>query len=84
MDDIGFISDAIGWFGAACFLFAYIIATKVPGTSDKLYFHILNIVGAVCFAINAKYHGAVPLFYLNVIWVGLGLYAMYRIKKSAI
>ena len=77
----GFIIDAIGWVGVCCLLFGYIRASRVPGTSDRVYFHVLNIIGAVWLTINAYYHEALPMVALNSIWVGLGVLAIARVRK---
>lgn len=80
--DIVFIIDIVGWIGAICLLSAYMLTTRIPGTSDTLRFHFLNLAGGVCFATNAYYYDTLPITVLNVIWVFLGLYAVYRIVKK--
>jgi len=76
------IMDLIGWVGAACFLIAYVLTTRIPGTSDTLHFHVLNLAGGICFAANAYYYGTMPLTVLNVIWIFLGTYAVIKILRK--
>jgi hypothetical protein len=41
-----------------------------------------NVVGASGFIINGGYHGAMPSAVLNVIWVGIGIYALRKIANG--
>jgi hypothetical protein len=72
--------EVIGWAGAALILVAYgmLSAGKLSGRSVS--YQVMNVVGATGFVINSGYNGAIPSAALNVIWVGIGLFALARIR----
>jgi len=80
--DLNTFIDVIGWIGAACLLSGYILASRKSGASDTILFHGLNFIGAMFFAANGYYHGAIPVFVLNVIWLFFGVYAVHRICRK--
>ncbi len=45
-------------------------------------FQWMNMVGAAGFVVNSGYHGAVPSAVLNVIWMGIGATALWRMKAN--
>jgi hypothetical protein len=54
-------------------------AGKFSGNS--LIYQAMNVVGAAGFVVNGWWHGAVPSATLNVLWMGIGLFASIRIFK---
>ena len=54
---------------------------KLSGKS-RLY-QAMNVVGAAGFAVNGWYHGAMPSASLNVVWMLIGVYALWRINSSS-
>ncbi|HEX8214113.1 MAG TPA: hypothetical protein VF582_01425 [Allosphingosinicella sp.] len=54
---------------------------KVTGRS-ALY-QGMNVVGAAGFVVNGWYHGALPSASLNVLWMLIGVFALWRIKASS-
>ena len=54
-------------------------AGKFSGNS--LVYQAMNVVGAAGFVVNGWWHGAVPSATLNVLWMGIGLFAAVRILK---
>jgi hypothetical protein len=71
------VADAIGWAGAACLLFAY--AQLCSGRlTVGVRFHLLNLAGSLGLAANGVFHRAWPSAALNLIWLGIGLTALYR------
>ena len=52
-------------------------AGKFSGNS--LIYQAMNVVGAAGFVVNGWWHGAVPSATLNVLWMGIGLFASIRI-----
>ena len=75
--------EAVGWIGAICVLGAYILLTTGKLSEKSSHFHILNMIGALGFVINAYAHGAIPSMVLNVIWAGVGGYALIKIAHSS-
>ena len=72
-----------GWAGAVLILAAYLFLSlgKLSGKS-RLY-QAMNVVGAAGFAVNGWYHGAMPSASLNVVWMLIGVYALWRINSSS-
>jgi hypothetical protein len=48
-------------------------------------FQWMNLVGAAGFVVNGAWHGAVPSATLNVVWLLIAAFALWRIsaRKSA-
>ena len=78
-----FLIEAAGWIGAGLILGAYILlsAGKMQGNSPA--YQWMNVIGAAGFILNSGYNGAVPSMVLNIIWVGIGAFALWRIYKDA-
>jgi len=70
--------EVIGWTSAVLILVAYAMLStgKLDGRS-RLY-QGMNVVGAAGFIINSGWNGAYPSAVLNVIWMGIGLYALLK------
>jgi hypothetical protein len=41
-------------------------------------------VGALGFVLNSGYHGAIPSAALNVLWVGIALAALARVRTTKV
>ena len=44
-------------------------------------YQALNIVGAAGFIINGWWHGAIPSSSLNIVWMLIGAFALWRISR---
>nr|WP_276616377.1 hypothetical protein [Sphingomonas sp. SFZ2018-12] len=42
----------------------------------------MNVVGASGFLVNGWWHGALPSATLNLIWMGIGLAALWRLRNA--
>jgi hypothetical protein len=40
----------------------------------------MNVAGAAGFVVNGWYHGALPSAALNVLWLLIGIFALWRIR----
>lgn len=71
--------EVVGWIGAVLILAGYglLSAGKVDAKSPT--YQWLNVVGASGFIANSSWNGAWPSAALNVIWVGIGLFALARL-----
>ncbi len=76
------VIETVGWIGAICVLGAYILLSTGRLSGDSVFFHALNIVGALGFVVNTYAHGAIPSMVLNIIWAGVGGYALLKIARS--
>jgi hypothetical protein len=44
----------------------------------------MNILGAVGFVVNSGWNGALPSAAMNVVWLGIGLYALRQQRRPNI
>jgi hypothetical protein len=75
--------DILGWIGGIEVLIAYgLISTKRVDQSS-LFYHLLNLTGALLLIMNTIYKGAYPSAFVNVVWVGIAVYSIwkYSIRK---
>jgi hypothetical protein len=72
--------------GAGLILLAYLLVTAERLTGRSPAFQWMNLVGAAGFVVNGLWHGAIPSAALNILWMGIALFALFRIasrKRSA-
>lgn len=74
--------EIAGWIAAVLILSAYGLLSAGKLTGKSVIYQLMNIVGAIGFVINTGYNGAIPSAVLNVIWVGIGVWALVRIRMS--
>jgi hypothetical protein len=74
--------EVVGWIGASLIIAAYALlsAGKVRGES-RLY-QWMNIFGAAGFVVNSGWNGAFPSMALNVVWIGIGAYALLKRSRA--
>lgn len=77
------IIDIVGWIGAGLILLAYALLTAGKLEARSLAYQGMNVVGALGFIANGWYHGAMPSAVLNIIWAGIGLVALWKIRERA-
>lgn len=75
--------EAAGWTGAALILGAYILLSmgRMQGNSPR--YQWMNVIGAAGFILNSGYHGAIPSVAINVLWIGIGAFALWRISRAS-
>jgi hypothetical protein len=44
----------------------------------------MNIVAAAGFVVNSGWHGAIPSTALNVVWMAVGLFTLWRIARGPV
>lgn len=70
--------EIVGWLAAALILLAYaLLSTGRIAARSRLY-QGLNLVGALGFIVNSGWNHAMPSAALNVIWMGVSCYALWR------
>jgi hypothetical protein len=72
--------EAIGWFGALLILGAYGLLTAGKLTAQSQVYQGMNVVGAAGFIVNGWWHDALPSTVLNIIWMGIGAVALWRMQ----
>jgi len=70
--------EIIGWAAAAMMLSAYVLLTTGRLSSSSAYYQWLNVLSGAGFIINSGWNGAYPSAFLNLIWMGIGLYGVVR------
>ena len=73
------LMEVVGWIGAVLILAGYALLTAEKVTSKSVSYQAMNVVGATGFIANGVWNGAWPSAVLNIIWVGIGVFALIRI-----
>ncbi|HWZ64084.1 MAG TPA: hypothetical protein VNX02_13755 [Steroidobacteraceae bacterium] len=76
--------EVAGWIGAALIVGAYALLSSGKVTGDSRVYHYMNIVGAVGFVVNSGWNGAYPSAALNVVWLGIGSYALLQRRRPQV
>jgi hypothetical protein len=74
--------EVIGWAGAALILAAYALLSAGKLRSQSAVYHLMNILGAAGFVVNSGWNGALPSAAMNLIWIGIGAYALYQLHRN--
>ena len=75
--------EAAGWVGALLILGSYILLSSGRLEGRSAGYQWLNVIGAAGFIVNSGFHRAIPSTILNVVWLGIGLFTLWRIHKPA-
>lgn len=75
--------EVAGWAGASLILLGYLLISAGKLTGQSPLYQWMNIAGAAGFVINGWWHSAIPSTVLNVIWMGIGAVALWRIARRA-
>ena len=76
------VIEIIGWVGAVLVVLAYGLLSAQKLSSRSVTYQVLNIGGAVGLVINTGWNGAFPSAVVNVIWMGIGAYALWRNSRK--
>lgn len=74
--------EVIGWASAVTILVAYGLLSLGKMSGKSVSYQVMNVVGAIGFVVNSGYNGAIPSAALNVIWVGIGVAALVKIRSQ--
>jgi len=70
--------DIVGWAGAVALLGAYALVSTRRLEGDALSYQLLNLAGGGLLIANSFYYGAFPSVGVNVVWIGIAVFAMVR------
>jgi len=70
------VIELAGWAGALAVLVAYGLVSAERVSSRSWSYQLLNIGGAIGLVINSTWNGAIPSAVVNLIWIGIGVYAL--------
>ena len=79
--NVELLVETVGWLGAALILLAYGLLTAGKLQAQSYAYQGMNVVGAAGFIVNSGWNGAIPSAALNVVWAGIGLFAMTRLAR---
>jgi hypothetical protein len=75
--------EAAGWIGALVILGSYVLVSTGRLSGQSAAYQWMNVVGAAGFVVNSGWHGAIPSTALNVVWLAVGLFTLWRIAAAA-
>lgn len=75
--------EIAGWSGAVIILIAYGLLSADKLSSKSGLYQWMNVVGAAGFVINSGSKGAYPSAVLNLIWIAIAIFAVWRNRKAA-
>jgi len=70
--------DIIGWVGAVILLLAYGLISTRRTDGGSIGYQLLNLVGSALLMLNSFFYGAYPSSGVNIVWIGIALYALFR------
>ena len=71
--------EIIGWAGSLAVIAAYALLSAGRLNGRSLAYQLLNLAGALGMAINGLAHSALPSVFTNLIWMAVGLIALFRL-----
>ena len=75
--------EIAGWTGALLILAGYALLTSGRVTAQSPLYQWLNVVGAAGFIVNGLANEAYPSAGLNIVWMGIGAVALWKIAKES-
>lgn len=72
------LSDVLGWIGAGLLLGAYALVSTRKLEGDSIAYQALNLLGSAFLIVNSFHYGAYPSVGVNVVWIGIALFAIVR------
>jgi hypothetical protein len=74
--------EGVGWAGAVLILAAYLLLSMGRLSGQSALYQWMNVIGAAGFTVNGWWHGALPSASLNLLWMLIGVLALWRIVKK--
>jgi hypothetical protein len=75
------VINIIGWIGSAAVILAYVLVSANRLRGDSIRYQLLNLLGGVFLITNTIYYGAYPSSFVNLVWVGIALIALWRAPR---
>ncbi len=72
------VVNVIGWAGSAAVILAYALVSTRRAKGDAFVYQALNLVGALFLIVNTVYYRAYPSTFVNLVWVGIAVFALVR------
>jgi hypothetical protein len=74
--------EVIGWAGGIALLVAYALVSRGIWPADGARYQWVNVLGAAALALNSAWNSAYPSTALNIVWIGLGGWALWRVARK--
>jgi hypothetical protein len=68
-----------GWLGMFLIILDYFLLSLKKLKFNSLPYNFLNLFGGVGMLINAFYSRLWPVFVLNIFWIGIAVFSIYKI-----
>lgn len=81
MNTVEFYIDLFGWSAAIALLIAYTLVSNKKIVPNGYPYQLLNIWGSIGLALNAYYYSALPSVGLNLVWLGIGIFMIFKIWR---
>lgn len=72
--------DIVGWVGAVALLLAYTFISTRKMEGDSASYQLLNLGGSAFLMVNSFFYGAYPSSIVNIVWIGIAIFALFRKK----
>jgi hypothetical protein len=73
--------DVIGLMAPAMFLYAYLMVSIGRWSSSNVWFHLLNLLGALLIMVSLSHDFNLPVFVLEICWGAISIYGMVKAVK---
>ena len=70
-----------GWAGMLVIVWAYYMVSVQKWAPTAKVFQLLNLVGSIGVGVNVFYQKAWPALALEIIWAGIAVRSLIRVKK---
>ncbi|MGX5682069.1 CBU_0592 family membrane protein [Schumannella luteola] len=75
------VFEVVGWVGTVLLIGAYFLLSVGRIPNGRTY-QLFNLFGAIGLLINGAVHGAWPSVILNVVWSGIGVFALIQLARK--
>lgn len=76
------IFQIIGFVGMVCIVYAYLLLQLNKIDQKSLKFQMINLLGAILLLISLCVHFNLGSFIIEVFWIIITLYGMYKNRKE--
>ena len=73
--------EIVGWAAAAMMLAAYVLLTTGRLSAHSPWYQWFNVLSGAGFIVNSGWNGAYPSAFINVMWMAIGLYGVFRVAR---
>ncbi len=74
--------DILGWIASVLIVGAYFLNIRGRWSAQSKWYILCNLVGGAFFIINTAYHGAYPSALVNVVWVIIAIFSLWKLARN--